>query len=691
MFEETFAKSRLYFEGILPGNLYSLNNQSSAKVVGVKNNDEDAQSIDQTQLLDVTKKIIREWGSLSNAVVDATLLNALDHPGSYLKVISPEAVYVDPYPMLLICRSCHVLDFRNPKQSNEDKIRIAHKKIKKVNGVPRIKCSRPGCNGHMVQMKYFSVHRCGYMGNLDIPWSAVRIKNLGYNDKGSAFTQNKFFDVDTGEQTDHALQGRCTQCTSNFPGAEGNSRRATSVTLRDKFYPKNIQYLCLSSDMGMLISGASNIIGPPGESMTEIAKDISQGVISCLIGISEPKDFVQHLRKILTQETDDSESVPEIIKELEKKNSDREQMLALFLGKDVSDDLVKSITKDVDKTIKELNDKLTLAQGLFSNVSNYGFVDDQLIQNIGARRRSMESALLSYDSRNDRLTIDEMINSELDPVRKDRFVYDFSEIRSRYGVLDIIHYKEINVVLASIGYTREQSQPNPDTGSEQVPVVLVGYEDRYNESLKGKRILYAMPAKTEAIQIRLDPCRVLQWCVEEADWEMPGAEVMSDKALALSHLLINSPALSMDPAEVMSETKNRPLKESAPFHLLHTISHCLLGSIKTHTGYDEKSVMEYLLPMDLSIVLYVTSVQNYTAGGLLTLFQHYSRDWFEDASNYAFNCIFDPICSDKGGTCSGCVQIVIGCETFNHGLSRSYIHGGKLETGQTIQKGFWSI
>lgn len=690
MFEDTFAKSRLYFEGILPGNLYTLNNQSSAKVVGVLNNDEDAKNIDHIQLLDVTKKIVREWESLSNAIVDAALLNALDHPGGFLKIISPEAVYVDPYPMLLICRSCHVLDFRNPRQNDEEKIKIAHKKIKTINGVPRIKCNRPGCNGYMVQMKYFSVHRCGYLGNLDIPWGATRITNLGYNDKGSTFSQNKFFDVETGEQTDHALQGKCNQCSSNYPGADGNNRRATSVTLRDKFYPKNIQYLCLSSDIGKLISGASNIIGPPGEGMTETAKDISQGVISVLIGVSNPEDLVQHLNKILTQDSEDSESVAEIIEELKKKRSHKDQMLAAFAGQNVSEELINSITKDVDKTIKELENKLALAQGMFNNVSEYGFVDNQLIQNIGARRRSMESALLSYDSKNERLTIDEMIDSELDPVRKDRFIYDFSEISTRYGILDIIHYKEINVVLASIGYTRELSQPNPDTGTNQVPVVLMGYEDRYNESLKGKRILYAMPAKTEAIQIRLDPCKVLQWCVEQAGWKMPSIDVMSDRSLALSHLLINSPALSLDPAEVMAEMKNRPLKESAPFHLLHTISHCLLGTIKTHTGYDEKSVMEYLLPMDLSIVLYVTSVQNYTAGGLLTLFQHYCLDWFDDASNYAFNCIFDPICSDKGGTCSGCVQIVIGCESFNYGLSRSYIHGGKLENGQTLQKGFWS-
>jgi hypothetical protein len=101
--------------------------------------------------------------------------------------------------------------------------------------------------------------------------------------------------------------------------------------------------------------------------------------------------------------------------------------------------------------------------------------------------------------------------------------------------------------------------------------------------------------------------------------------------------------------------------------------------------------MEYLLPMDLSVLLYVSSVQNYTSGGLLSLFKHHMLAWFDDASMYAFNCAFDPVCSDVGGACSGCIQTEIGCETFNHGPSRSYVHGGSAdrEGAVLINGGFW--
>ena len=112
---------------------------------------------------------------------------------------------------------------------------------------------------------------------------------------------------------------------------------------------------------------------------------------------------------------------------------------------------------------------------------------------------------------------------------------------------------------------------------------------------------------------------------------------------------------------------------------------------RRHSGYDSQSLTEYLLPMDLSFLIYVTSVQNYTAGGLLTLFQHYLRRWFEVASLHAFNCAFDPICSDVGSACPGCIQIARGCETFNSGVSRAYLHGGFVDKAQSLWTpgGYW--
>ena len=161
-------------------------------------------------------------------------------------------------------------------------------------------------------------------------------------------------------------------------------------------------------------------------------------------------------------------------------------------------------------------------------------------------------------------------------------------------------------------------------------------------------------------------------------------------------MLKNCQALRSDPVNVFREANKTDLVNLAPFNLLHTISHCLIANIERHSGYEEKELSEYLLPMRLSILLYVTSVRNYNSGGLRLLFENYLSRWLDDASNFALNCLFDPICADRGNTCSGCVQQVIGCETFNQGLSRAYLHGGGVkfddqsEIEQQITGGFWS-
>jgi len=262
-------------------------------------------------------------------------------------------------------------------------------------------------------------------------------------------------------------------------------------------------------------------------------------------------------------------------------------------------------------------------------------------------------------------------------------------LQDRYHISELSHYKKINVVMASVGYTRERKEPPEGAPGQVVPVVLNGYLN--TERSVPKSYIYALPAVTEAIEIKLSPTKVLRWCIDDAGWSDPGREITGSDATSLKHLILNSPALRMDPMDVTRDTKDYSTSSLAPFHLLHTISHCLVGTAKRHTGYDEKSISEYLLPMNMSILLYVSSVQNYTSGGLRMLFEHYLRQWIDDACNYAFSCAFDPICSDKGSTCSGCVQIVLGCETFNHGLSRCYLHGGDLEEAANLRlgAGFW--
>ncbi|WGO96554.1 hypothetical protein QFX18_10890 [Saccharophagus degradans] len=683
MKNEFVTKSRIYFEGWLPGNIKRLKNEAFVHILGTGNNEEDSRLVDRDQLVSIIRRMVTEWNELPNTRTDFRLESALEQPDRLLEVVCPDVLYVTPDPMMLKCSVCDRLDYHRSRQNREEAIEHASRRIREGHDKPFIPCGKNGCRGVMRQMEHVAIHRCGNTTPIDIPFASIRVKILGYRSHGSSFLQSEFFDVDTGVATNHSLQMPCRSCQPNH---ERSSKQARPVGNPDIFHSHSLQYLCLKEEAGKLNSRlASACRSAEGR---DIARDLSDAVVSTILGLTSAESLFDYMREAVEGGTD-KQDIEGVTAELEKQRSiiSTIDTMAAAIGQDVAN-TIKDTTL---LRIQELDKQLVTASGRFSSVHEF-FSLPSLIQQVGLRRRAIEAALLPHDSAKECATFADMLSEEMDPARKDALLQDASVLKNRYGVDSISHYKQLNVVMASMGYTRELAQPTEESGNpDYPPITLMGYEDTLKESLRGKTIIYALPARTEAIQVRLCPSRVLRWCIDQAGWEDPGSEVVDNKVAAHAHLLSNCPALSLDPAEVMAETRNDPVLQSAPFHLLHTISHCLLGSIKRHTGYDQKSMMEYLMPTDLSLILYVTSVQNYTSGGLLTLFRHHLRLWFDDASNYAFNCIFDPMCSDKGAVCSGCVQIVMGCETFNHGVSRSYIHGGKLGSEQQIEilDGYW--
>ncbi|GAB3375110.1 hypothetical protein NCG89_02965 [Spongiibacter taiwanensis] len=679
--DEGINKSKLFYDGLLPGNIVRLQNYSYAKVAGVSNNDEDASRIDAQQLISVASRVIKQWGELTNAVIDPALERALEYHDE-IKIVSPDGVYVDPFPMLLTCSVCKKLDYHLNPRDESDKRSEAHRRIRRAGGKPYIPCRYPGCNGHMKQLKLIAIHRCGVMIPLQTPGGARRSSNLKYEATGGGVFQSNFVDMDNGDQF-HSLQPDCRSCLSLYPDSAQSSLRATPVTNKDRLYPKNIQYLCLNESTGRMVANAMALAGGIDDPLTPLGKDVGQGIASALLGLASGEDLINYLRDSVGKAGPDDGEIERITKELNKQRNVLSQLDQMGLPEDTLQTM-QQLSKD---KITELEGELKRAQGVFAGVEEY-IHNDELLATLVHNRRAVEAVLLPQDFK-ERETTKRYADQISCPEERSDTYNSIALLKERFHVKEVSHYPQVNVVLASLGFTRELS--SPPEGDGVPPVVLSPYQDVASSRYAGKQLFYALPAETEAIEIKLDPCAVLRWCVEQAGWENPGSDVVDDEVRAKAYLLLNCPALSMSPPDVLGATKDRPLRESAPFHLLHSISHSLLATIKPHTGYDEKSVMEYLLPMDLSILLYVTSVQNYTAGGLLTLFRHHQLAWFNDASNFALTCVFDPICSDRGAACSGCIQEVLGCETFNHGLSRSYIHGGTLDPSAmiTIPEGFW--
>jgi hypothetical protein len=127
--------------------------------------------------------------------------------------------------------------------------------------------------------------------------------------------------------------------------------------------------------------------------------------------------------------------------------------------------------------------------------------------------------------------------------------------------------------------------------------------------------------------------------------------------------------------------------------LLHTMSHVFLRRIEW-SGFSPSSVGEYLIPGSLSFLLYANRYAETKIGGLTTLFEQRLNTWLWDAVQAGYECVYDPICADDGGSCAGCTYREHNCIMFNRELSRSALYGGPTPqqselSGRLLTQGFW--
>jgi hypothetical protein len=123
------------------------------------------------------------------------------------------------------------------------------------------------------------------------------------------------------------------------------------------------------------------------------------------------------------------------------------------------------------------------------------------------------------------------------------------------------------------------------------------------------------------------------------------------------------------------------------------MSHVFLRRIEW-SGFAPSSVGEYLIPGTLSFILYANRYAETKIGGLTTLFEQRLNTWLWDAVQSGHECVYDPICSDDGGSCAGCTHREHNCVSFNRELSRATVFGGPTPQlsaleGMSIREAYW--
>jgi len=249
---------------------------------------------------------------------------------------------------------------------------------------------------------------------------------------------------------------------------------------------------------------------------------------------------------------------------------------------------------------------------------------------------------------------------------------------SELGINHLRVVSDFPIALCAVGYTRITRDPNRS--------ILTPFETL---DPGGRVPLYVVSSETEGIYFQLDPVRVVTWLIDNR-WVQAAAPTSAEAAWAW--LYAEVPGLYQNRWQ---PNFNDPLAVGIRT-LIHTMSHVLLRHVEW-SGFSQNSVGEYLIPGALSGILYANRYAETKIGGLTTLFEHQLGIWLDDSSQSGRQCVYDPFCTDEGGTCVGCLHREYNCPQFNRELSRAVLYGGPTPPPElggalgvpAIERGFW--
>jgi hypothetical protein len=250
-----------------------------------------------------------------------------------------------------------------------------------------------------------------------------------------------------------------------------------------------------------------------------------------------------------------------------------------------------------------------------------------------------------------------------------------AKARTLMGIQDVRIINDFPLALCAFGYTRTSRDP--------ARTVLTPFpaDDR------GKIPLFAMSSETEALWFQLDPARAAAWLIDNG---LASGPKPASSREAWAWLYVKVPGVQEAPHEPSHDEPAAVALRT----LLHTLSHIFLRRIEW-SGFAPSSVGEYLIPGSLSFILYANRYAETKIGGLTTLFEQRLNTWLWDALQAGRECIYDPICTDDGGSCAGCTHREHNCSQFNRELSRATVYGGPVPQtseldGMCLSHGFWS-
>ncbi|GAA4717709.1 hypothetical protein [Brevibacillus fulvus] len=247
-------------------------------------------------------------------------------------------------------------------------------------------------------------------------------------------------------------------------------------------------------------------------------------------------------------------------------------------------------------------------------------------------------------------------------------IESYKRALDRVGLNDVYLIENLPVTTAVFGYTRGSREP----GSARIkPFPTSSYTEN-------KYPVYVDTTNSESLLFELDHRRVLAWLklngLHDLDVEqMTDAEV---KAWFLMNLGEIGPFGHIDQTDKIT---------TYTYGLVHSLSHLILKSCTLMSGFDRSSLSEYIFEKALSFIIYSNNRQNFVIGGMYTAFENHLAELLNRVVDFGDSCVYDPICSEHGGACHGCMHIAeFSCDGYNRNLGRSYVFGGSHHDGTRI-------
>jgi len=657
----SIPRTRLFFNNYLPGAIMAHRDGMYGFVVGTNSREEQVEKVNRELLKEVIREQSELWENMGGEV-DGNLSAAIESDNIIVR--APDEISIRPMPLMLECRKCKLIQ-QNAGRADETIARLSNLAS---GDRPFLNC--PNCRGLMKQIRFVNIHRCGAVNAITPPYSA-RGKHLLVRDGGTFYT-TYWVDHNSGQNYGNLIAPKCQPC-ANIDRQGNNTRGAVLRDGRSEvFYPRLTQYISMTEVTTELLENAMSV----EEGLIEVGRAVLCGLLEVMSQSTIRSNLIAMV---------EGENGNDDIESLVGKRKGLVQQLETLQSIDGMAEMVAVAKESIDN----LDEQIERAKGLFAVAGDY-ISDRSYLIGLAASRRARESAL--FPGEFDALSMDDLPAQERDPNQRVIIEAGVQQIRQQRAVIDVRYIKDVSVVLAAVGFSRELD--NPSVGAHEVPVKLNAFIDEVNDDLSGKTPVYVLPANTEALHVQMSPSSILAWAQESLGWVIDDQSIIEDRRRAHSFILQAAPLLRSAPSVAYNEAKRTGDHNSLNIlGLIHTVSHLLMRSAKPGSGYDENSLMEYMFPADLSFLIYVASTTDYTTGGLLSLFRHSLTEWFEKANVDSISCLYDPICSETGGSCHGCTQKSITCETFNHGLSRTYIRGGSIryQNGQIqqVSKGIW--